>query len=85
MVTYARGRPTKNGERKASSLKYIVNGTVEERTEEIDRARSEAGCFVLLTSTPKDGDMTHTPADVLAAYKEQLVMCEGKGNGNGYG
>ncbi|NOQ23069.1 MAG: IS1634 family transposase [Candidatus Aegiribacteria sp.] len=70
-VTYARGRPQKNGERKVSSVKYIVDGAVEERTKKINKARREAGCFVLLTNTPKDGDMAHTPADVLAAYKEQ--------------
>lgn len=70
-ITYARGRPKKNGERKVSSVRYIVNGVIEERTKEIQRAKREAGCFVLLTNTPRDGDMGHTPADVLAAYKEQ--------------
>ncbi len=70
-VTYPRGRPPTNGPRKVSSVKYVVQGIVEERTKEIDKARREAGCFVLLTNTPKDGDMAHTPADVLAAYKEQ--------------
>jgi len=70
-VTYARGRPSKNGERKVSSVKYIVNGVIKERKEEINKAKREAGCFVLITNTSKDGDMAHTPAYVLAAYKEQ--------------
>jgi len=33
--------------------------------------RQAAGCFVLLTNVPEEGEMTHTPAEVLAAYKEQ--------------
>ncbi|MCL0075770.1 hypothetical protein M1O17_02685 [Dehalococcoidia bacterium] len=33
--------------------------------------REAAGCFVLLTNTPTEGEMAHSRADVLVAYKEQ--------------
>lgn len=70
-ATYARGRPPKNGPRKVSSIRYVIDGGIVERSKEIERARREAGCFVLLTNTPMSGDMAHSPVDVLAAYKEQ--------------
>ncbi len=70
-VTYARGRPPKNGPRKVSSVRYVIEGEVTERTAEVNRAREEAGCFVLLTNTPRSGEMAHSPREVLAAYKEQ--------------
>jgi len=70
-VTYARGRPPKNGERRISKIRYFLKGDVVERSEKVERARKAAGCFVLLTNTPTEGEMAHSPADVLAAYKEQ--------------
>jgi len=70
-VTYARGRPPKNGPRRVSSVRYVIEGAVSERTVEVNRAREEAGCFVLLTNTPTTGEMAHSPMEVLAAYKEQ--------------
>lgn len=70
-VTYFRGRPPKNGKRKISEIRYILEGDVVERSEEVERIREAAGCFVLLTNTPTEGDMSHSPEDVLAAYKEQ--------------
>jgi len=70
-VTYARGRPPKNGVRKVSKVRYVLKGEVFERSDEIERAKEAAGCFVLLTNTPTEGEMAHSPADVLVAYKEQ--------------
>ena len=70
-VTYARGRPPKNGERRASKIRYILEGHVVERSDEIEQMREVAGCFVLLTNAPTEGEMAHSPADVLAAYKDQ--------------
>jgi transposase len=70
-VTYARGRPPKNGERKVSKVRYILKGEVVERSDEVERIREAAGCFVLLTNTPLEGEMAHSPKDVLTAYKEQ--------------
>ena len=70
-LTYARGRPPKNGERKVAKTRYVLEGRLVERAEEVERLRQVAGCFVLLTNVPTEGEMGHTPCEVLAAYKEQ--------------
>lgn len=69
--TYFRGRPPKDGERKVARMMYTLSGEVVERSDEAAKARAAAGCFVLLTNVPDSGEMAHTPAEVLAAYKEQ--------------
>lgn len=69
--TYARGRPPKNKERRVAKLRYVLEGRVVERADEVERVREAAGCFVLLTNVPTEGEMAHTPFEVLAAYKEQ--------------
>ncbi len=69
--TYFRGRPPANGERKVARMMHTLSGEVVERTGEAAKARAAAGCFVLLTNVPDSGEMAHTPAEVLAAYKEQ--------------
>jgi len=70
-VTYAWGRPPKNGERRVAKIRYVLEGRVLEREDEVERVREAAGCFVLLTDVPTEGEMAHTPEDALAAYKEQ--------------
>ena len=70
-ITYSRGRPLKNGERKVSKTMYALEGKIVEKTDEIERLKEAAGCFVLLTNVPVEGEMAHTPEEILAAYKEQ--------------
>ena len=70
-LTYARGRPPKNGERKVAKTRYVIEGRLVERAEEVERLRQAAGCFVLLTNVPHAGEMAHTSCEVLTAYKEQ--------------
>jgi len=70
-VTYCRGRPPKSGERKVSRIRYVLDGKLVERSDEVERMREVAGCFVLLTNVPQVGEMAHTPAEVLSVYKEQ--------------
>ena len=70
-VTYARGRPPKSGERKVSRIRYILTGDVVQRSDEVKRVKEASGCFVLLTNTPTEGKMAHSPTAVLMAYKEQ--------------
>jgi len=70
-VTYARGRPPKNGERKVSRVRYILTGEIVERSDEVARIKEASGCFVLLTNTSNGGEMAHSPTAVLMAYKEQ--------------
>ena len=70
-LTYAPGRPPKNGERRVTKTGYVLEGRIVERADEVERLRQAAGCFVLLTNVPPEGEMAHTPCEVLAAYKEQ--------------
>jgi len=70
-LTYARGRPPKSGARRVAKTRYVIEGSVVERADEVAKARQAAGCFVLLTNVPAEGEMAHTPCEVLAAYKEQ--------------
>lgn len=50
--TYSRGRPPRNGERTVSKIRFILDGDVVERSEEVQQVREASGCFVLLTNTP---------------------------------
>jgi len=68
---YGRGRPPKNGERKVSSVRYAIIAYIEEKTDRITQKRDEAGCFVLLTNVPTQGEMAETGEELLQAYKEQ--------------
>lgn len=70
-VRYGRGRPSKDSPRKVASVRYLLDARVAENTEQIKRKREEAGCFVLLTNVPVQGDRTKTGADLLRAYKDQ--------------
>ena len=71
-ITYGKGKPPRDlSKRKITSIKYLLEGKISERTDRIEVAREESGCFVLLTNTPLTGEMSHSAADVLAAYKEQ--------------
>jgi transposase len=69
-LTYARGRPPKNAERRVAKTRYVLEGSVVEREREVERLRQAAGCFVLLTNVPTEGEMAHAPGEVLAAYKD---------------
>ncbi|MEA3384972.1 MAG: transposase [Thermodesulfobacteriota bacterium] len=70
-VHYARGRPPKNRPRKVAYIRYVLEAKIQEKTEQIERKRKKAGCFVLLTNIPRQGDMAETGAELLQAYKEQ--------------
>ena len=70
-VHYTRGRPPNNGPRKVACIRYVLEAKIQEKTEQIERKRKEAGCFVLLTNIPRQGDMAETGAELLQAYKEQ--------------
>ena len=68
---YGRGRPPKNGVRKVINIRYTIIAHIEEKTDRITQKRNEAGCFVLLTNVPTQGDMAETGGELLQAYKEQ--------------
>jgi transposase len=68
---YGPGRPSQKQPRVVKALRYGLRGTLQERSEIIARKTQEAGCFVLLTNVPTQGEMAHSAGEVLWAYKEQ--------------
>jgi len=70
-VRYARGRPPNERPRTIGSIRYTVDAQVVEDAEAVARLREEAGCFVLLSNAPREGDEAYTGAQLLEAYKEQ--------------
>jgi transposase len=68
---YGPGRPSARQPRAVKSLRYRLKATVRERPEVIAHHDEEAGCFVWLTNVPSAGEMAHSAADGLRAYKEQ--------------
>lgn len=69
--TYGPGRPKAHEPRAVKAWRYGLQGTLHERSEVIAHKRQEAGCFVLLTNVPMQGEMAHSAEEVLRAYKEQ--------------
>lgn len=69
--TYGPGRPSAHKPRAVKAWRYRLRGTLHERCEVIARKMHEAGCCVLLTNVPTQGDMAPSAGEVLRAYKEQ--------------
>ena len=69
--TYGPGRPSAQKPRTVKAWRYRLQRTLHERSEVIARKEQEAGCFVLLTNVPTQGQMAHNAGEVLRAYKEQ--------------
>ncbi len=69
--TYGPGRPSAHKPRAVKAWRYGLKVTLHERSEVIARKVQEAGCFVLLTNVPTQGEMAHSAGEVLRAYKEQ--------------
>lgn len=68
---YGRGRPSPRRPRAIKAIHYTLQTTLKERDALITRRRKEAGCFVLLTNVPTEGELAHSAREVLQAYKEQ--------------
>ena len=71
LYTYARGRPKKDQPRKVTKIRYRVNSHMEQRASALEQMRMEAGCFVLLTNVPKEGEGSANAREILSLYKEQ--------------
>jgi transposase len=69
--TYGPGRPSATKPRTVKALHYGLKVTVHEQPEVMARKSQEAGCFVLLSNVPSEGEMAHSAQEVLSAYKEQ--------------
>jgi hypothetical protein len=63
--TYGPWRPSTTKPRTVKALHYGLKSTLHERSEAIARQAQEAGCFVLLSNVPTEGDMAHDATAVL--------------------
>src|SRR5262249_2631012 len=69
--TYGPGRPSTHKPRAVKAWRYGLQVTLHEQPEIIAQKGQEAGCFVLLTNVPTQGELGHSAREVLRAYKEQ--------------
>ena len=68
---YAAGRPARDKPRMAKRLDYRLGLTIQEDSQAIEAKRAQAGCFVLLTNVPAQGEGAMEAPEVLRSYKEQ--------------
>ena len=68
---YARGRPKADGARKVKRVIYRLKLTIVPREKAIDRARKEAGCFVLITNEPEEAMGGMSSKELLRASQDQ--------------
>ena len=71
---YARGRPKHNSPRTPIAMEFGLQAEVIEKQHEIDRRRQMAGCFVLLTNVPSQGEQGYSAEEILRTYKEQHAI-----------
>src|SRR5262250_747596 len=68
---YGRGRPSPQKPRPIKAMRYRLQTAISPQTEHITRLEAAAGCFVLLTNVPTEGDLAHSARDLLTVYKDQ--------------
>jgi len=68
---YGPGRPSLHHPRKVNQMRYGLKADIQSREEVIQQQRQAAGCFVLLTTVPREGELAHDAGELLRAYKEQ--------------
>lgn len=69
--TYARGRPKKDQPRAITGVHYRVSCRLEQKAAALERMKTEAGCFVLLSNVAKEGEGAADAKEILSLYKEQ--------------
>jgi transposase len=67
---YKRGRP-KGGIKEVKQMRYGLLATITEDEKSVSKLRQQAGCFVMLTNVPKDGEEGYDAKEILKAYKDQ--------------
>ena len=65
-----RGRPPKKGPA-PTKTKYALELEIVEKGEAVERRETMAGCFVLLTNVPCEGELSMDSAGILMTYKGQ--------------
>jgi transposase len=68
---YGRGRPRADGTRTIAKMVYKVSLNIEPNQEAIAKAEKEAGCFVLITNAPREGQEGIGSKELLTIYKDQ--------------
>jgi transposase len=71
---YGPGRPKKGVPRTPVAMEYGLSVKVAEKEQEIARRRQLAGCFVLLTNVPAQGDEGYSAEKILRTYKDQHAI-----------
>lgn len=71
---YKRGRPKADGTRTVKEITYCLKVSAEVDEKAVDKAREEAGCFVLITNTLAEGSESISARELLATYKDQHVV-----------
>ena len=71
---YARGRPRADGTRRIADTRYTLKIRISPNNEAIDKARQEAGCFVLITNAPSVGPNAVSAKQLLSTYKDQHMV-----------
>jgi len=68
---YGRGRPSRDGTKTVARTAYSLRLNMERNDEAIAKAEKEAGCFVLITNAPAEGEDGISSKKLLTVYKEQ--------------
>jgi transposase len=68
---YVTGRPRADGTRKIKRVIYRLKLGIAPREKAIARARTEAGCFVLITNEPEEALGGMSSKELLRAYQDQ--------------
>lgn len=68
---YKRGRPKKGAVPEIKEMRYGLSCKIVENKKAVSKLKKEAGCFVMITNVPADGDNGYNNRAILKAYKEQ--------------
>lgn len=71
---YGRGRPKADGSCSLNGISYRIRLEIERREDLIKKAEAEAGCFVLLTNVPCEGNEAMGSRGLLESYKAQDMV-----------
>lgn len=71
---YGIGRPRGDGKRKIKEMRYGLKITAHLNEQMVEKARQEAGCFVLITNTLAEGTGSVSAKDLLTIYKDQHMV-----------
>jgi len=71
---YARGRPKGDGTRSIKETRYALKIKITPKDESVEKARREAGCFVLITNVPSAGSKAVSAKQLLTTYKDQHMV-----------